>query len=50
MELVDQLLSYKVEVETPEENTDPLGVLNVEDNTNIHLRKGHVGVSWMKLV
>jgi hypothetical protein len=50
MELVDYLLSYKVAVETPEENTDPLGVLNVEDNTKIHLKIGHVGVSWMKLI
>jgi hypothetical protein len=44
------LLSYKVAVETPEENTDPLGVLNVEDNTKIHRKTGYVGVRWMKLV
>jgi hypothetical protein len=50
MELVDWLLSYKVAVKNPEENTDPLGALNFEDNTKIHIKTGHVGVSWMKPV
>lgn len=39
MELVDLLLSYKDAVETPEENRDPLGALNVEDNTKIYPNK-----------
>jgi len=46
MELVDLLLSYKVAVENPEDNTQPV----VEDNTKIHLKTGNVGVSWVKLV
>jgi hypothetical protein len=50
MELVDLLLSYRVAVENPEDNTDPVGVLNFEDNTKIHLKIGHEGVRWMKLV
>ena len=49
MELVDWLLSYKVAAENPEDDIDPMGVLNVQDNTKIHLKTGHVGVSWMKL-
>jgi len=44
------LLSYKYAVENPEDSTDPMGVLNVEDNTKIHLKTGHVDVGWIKLV
>jgi hypothetical protein len=46
LELFDLLLSYKVAVENPEDNTQPV----VKDNTKIHLKTGHVGVSWVKLV
>jgi len=44
------LISYKVALENSEENTDPTGVLNFENYIKIHLKTGHVGVSWMKLV
>jgi hypothetical protein len=44
------LFSEKDAVENTEDNTDPMGVINVEDNTKIHLKTGHVGVGWIKLV
>jgi hypothetical protein len=53
MGLVDRLPSYKVAVENPAENRDPLGVLNVEDITKIHLKKQDkwvwTGSNWIRI-
>ena len=53
MKLVEWLQSYKVAVENPEDNTDPLGVLNVEDCTKILLNKQDkwvwAGSNWSRI-